>query len=320
MSKLEIGLLSETEALQRLLYRLPDKHAQRTFIEKEVYKSLAGKRGEERLEQKVTEFHLDGDYKFLRNVSLAIGEWKVQMDGLLLTGSGAIILESKNISGKLFFDAANGEFSRTDREGIRTIMDDPTIQLNKHIRFLEQFFKYRKIMLPIKGLVVFTSKECEFLTKPKANYVCKTYQMVDYLFRIHQTFPSESNQINLMKISKLLQKHRSPYNRVPLCQQFYIDAGDLQTGILCTQCKQHTLKRKKRVGWICSHCKTVDSEAFKFAVQEYFSLVDIELNNRRLREFCQISSVYATSRLLGTMDLEPNGALRNRAYQLKKKD
>ncbi|MFC3211896.1 nuclease-related domain-containing protein [Planomicrobium okeanokoites] len=320
MSKLQIGLLSETEALKRLLYRLPEQHAQRTFIEKEIYKSAAGKRGEERLEQKVAEFHVDGDYKFLRNVTLAIGDWKVQIDGLLLTDRGAIVIESKNISGKLLFDAANGEFSRTDRDGMRTVMNDPTSQLNKHVRFMDQFFKSQKIKLPVKGLVVFTSKECEFLTKPKSNYVCKTYQLVDYLLHIHQTLPMESTQINLLKISKLLQKHRAPYKRVPLCHQFLIDKADLRTGILCTQCKQHTLQKKKRVGWICSRCKTVDSDAFKLAVQEYFSLVDIELNNRRLREFCQISSVYVTSRLLGTMELEQNGALRNRVYQLKKKD
>jgi hypothetical protein len=319
MSKKEVVLLTESESLERLLYRLPADHPQRKFLEVELYRRAAGKRGEDRLKRKFVEFDLDESHQFLRNISLSIGEWKVQIDGLLLTERGAIVIESKNISGKLHFDEATGEFSRVDSDGIRTVMEDPTIQLNKHMRFLAKFFKLKEIALPINGLVVFTSKQCEFISKPKNNYVCKTYQMIDYLFNILQTFPPKVTRQDLSTIDKLLQQHHTPYKRNPLCRQYFIDANDLLTGILCANCKKHSVIRKHKTGWICLECQKADEMAIHYAVQEYFSLIDDQLNNKRLREFCNLDSPYTASRILAAFDFEVSGALKNRTYELKKK-
>ncbi len=85
MSKKEMGLLSETESLERLLYRLPENHPKRQFLQVELFRTAAGKRGEKRLEQKLKEFRLAENHHFLRNVCLSKGEWRIQMDGLLLT-------------------------------------------------------------------------------------------------------------------------------------------------------------------------------------------------------------------------------------------
>lgn len=318
MSKKEIVLLSQTESLERLLYRLPENHPQRPFLQVELFRTAAGKRGEDRLERKFIEFSPEENHRFLRNICLSLGEWRVQMDGLLLTERGAIIVESKNISGQLYFDDKTGEFSRVDLDGIRTVMEDPTIQLNKHIRFLAKFFKKHKINLPIEGIVVFTSKNCEFMTKPATNYVCKTYQLIDYLFKILHAFPQEATHQNLAKIDKLLQKFHTPYKRYPLCQLYFIDADELKSGILCENCKNHTMVRKRKAGWICGQCQTADPQALQQAIQEYFSLMHTQLSNQQLRQFCNLESPYAASRLLATFELETAGALRNRTYQLKK--
>lgn len=101
MSKKEIVLLSQTESLERLLYRLPEHHPKRPFLQIELYRTAAGKREEKRLEQKLVEFSPDENHRFVRNICLSLGDWKVQMDGLLLTERGAIVIESKNISAQL---------------------------------------------------------------------------------------------------------------------------------------------------------------------------------------------------------------------------
>lgn len=320
MHKKELELLSQTESLERLLLRLPEDHLQRQFLQVELYRSAAGKRGEERLARKMVEFNPDENHRFLRNISLSLGEWRVQMDGILLTERGAIIIESKNISGQLYFDNQTGEFARTDEAGIRTIMEDPTSQLNKNIRFLTKFFKLHKIQLPIKGIVVFTSKQCEFMSKPQSGVMCKTYQLIDYLFNILHSFPKMDTRPNLSKIDKLLQKNQSPYKRIPLCQLYFIAPNELKPGIYCAACKSHRMIRKHRCGWKCELCQAVDPMALESTIQEYFSLVDIQLNNRQLRQFCNFGSPYMASRLLATFDFETTGALRNRSYQLKKKD
>jgi len=320
MGKKEIALLSEIESLERLLYRLPDHHSRREFIQVEIFKAAAGKRGEERLHRKLIEFETEEQHRFLQNVCLSRDRWKVQVDGLLLTERGAIVIESKNISGQLYFDDDTGEFSRTNIEGVKTIMEDPTIQLNKHIRFLRLFFKQQNIDLPISGIVVFTSKHCEFLAKPKQHHVCKTYQLVDYLFNILQEFPLKSYPHDLSEIQKLLEQSRTSYKRKPLCHLYSIDETELYTGILCTSCKSLNMMRKHKKGWICADCQAVDPLAFQHTVREYFSLINTHLSNRQLRKFCNLESPYITSRLLGVYDLGTAGALRNRTYFLKKKD
>lgn len=320
MGKIEITLLPETESLERLLSRLPDNHSRREFIQAEIFKAAAGKRGEERLYRKLIEFETEEQYRFLKNVCLSRGQWKVQMDGLLLTERGAIVIESKNISGQLYFDDKTGEFSRTNTEGVKTIMDDPTTQLNKHIRFLTLFFKERKIDLPISGIVVFTAKHCEFLAKPEHHHICKTYQLVDYLFNIIQEFPLKNTPHNLSKIQKLLERSRAPYERKPLCHLYSIKETELLMGILCKSCKSLNMTRKHKRGWVCADCRAVDPLAFQHTIQEYFSLINTHLSNRQLRKFCKLESPYITSRLLAAYELESAGALRNRTYSIKKKD
>lgn len=320
MGKKEIALLSEIESLESLLHRLPDNHSRREFIQVELFKAAAGKRGEARLQRKLIEFETEGQYRFVKNVCLSRGQWKVQMDGLLLTERGAIVIESKNISGQLYFDDKTGEFSRTNTEGVKTIMDDPTTQLNKHIRFLTLFFQQQKIDLPISGIVVFTAKHCEFLTKPGHHRICKTYQLIDYLFTIIQEFPQQNTPRDLSEIQKLLEQFQTPYERKPLCHIYSIEETELLTGILCKSCKSLNMTRKHKKGWVCADCQAVDPLAFQHAVQEYFSLIDTHLSNRRLRKFCKLESPYMTSRLLAAYELEPAGALRNRTYSLKKKD
>lgn len=320
MGKKEIALLPVTESLERLLYRLPDNHSRREFIQVEIFKAAAGRRGEERLHRKMIEFETEEQSRFLKNVCLSRGQWKIQMDGLLLTERAAIVIESKNISGQLYFDDKTEEFSRINTEGVKTIMEDPTIQLNKHIRFLTLFFKQQKIDLPISGMVVFTSKHCEFLAKPEHHHICKTYQLIDYLFNIIQEFPLKDNPHDLSEIQKLLEHFQTPYERKPLCHLYSIEETELHTGILCKNCKNLSMTRKHKKGWVCADCQAVDPFAFQHAVQEYFSLVHTHLSNRQLRKFCKIESPYITSRLLAVYDLGTAGALRNRTYYLKKKD
>lgn len=320
MSKKEIILLSETESLERLMYRLPENHPKLPFLKIEHYRTAAGSRGEARLERKLIEFVPEDNHRFLRDICLSLGDWKIQMDGLVLTERGAIIIESKNISGKIHFDGQTGEFSRVDTEGIRTVMEDPAIQLKKHIRFLTLFFKRHKVNLPISGIVVFTSKHCELITKPKNTYVCKTYQLIDHLFTILQTFPQKVTHLNLSKIDKLLQKHHSPYIRLPLCRLYAIDPEELEAGILCVHCKKHSMLRKHKIGWVCAVCDKINALAFQQTLQEYFSLIDHQLSNKQLRRFSKLQSTYVASRLIAAYDLEPAGALRNRTYQIKGTD
>lgn len=248
---------------------------------------------------------------------MKIDNWLVQMDGLLLTERCAIIIESKNISGQLHFDEKTDEFFRVNPTGEKTVMENPKIQLNKHIRFLTHFFKMKKINLPVAGLIVFTAKDCEFISKPHGVSICKTYQMIEYLLKILQAFPLEAENIKLSKIKKLILTNQTPYKQAPLCAYYFIDPKDLKPGVYCRQCKSLSMQRAKR-NWICSICSVRDTSAHLLAIQEYFTFVEQEITNRKLREFCGLASRTVAKHLLTQLDLESSGALKNRVYHFRK--
>ncbi|MEK6267094.1 MAG: NERD domain-containing protein [Planococcus sp. (in: firmicutes)] len=309
--------MSQAEALALLLTRLSPQHPQRQFLEQQLSWTTAGKRGEERIRRKFNEFYMEEDFRILWDVNLKIGTWSVQMDGLLLTEKGAIIIESKNISGQLHFDEKTGEFSRVNLAGERSVMENPKIQLRKHIRFLTHYFKMKKINLPISGLIVFTAKDCEFISKPQGVYVCKTYQMIEYLLRILQAFPLEAENCKLAKIQKLILTNQTPYEQPPLCSYYFIDPKELQSGVQCDSCQSLGMLRLNK-NWMCKNCGFRNPSAHLLAIQEYFSFVETTITNKKLREFCGFESRSVATRMLSQLDLNRVGESKARSYQLRK--
>lgn len=301
--------------MELLLARLGEQHPQRPFLARELHWTAAGKRGESRLQKKFNEFYLEEEFQVLWDVSLKIGTWPVQMDGLLLTERCAVIIESKNINGQLHFEEKTDEFFRINPAGEKTIMEDPRVQLNKHIRFLTQFFKMKKINLPVSGLIVFTAKDCEFASKPHRASMCKTYQMTEYLLKILQAFPHEAENRKLVKIKKMIVANQTPYKQSPLCAYYFIDPKDLQPGVYCQNCKALSMQRDKR-SWICSKCRMRDASAHLLAIQEYFTFIEPEITNRKLREFCGLESRAVATRLLSQLNLKKVGDLKTCSYHL----
>ncbi|ALS80216.1 nuclease [Planococcus kocurii] len=312
----KISLLTQADALTLLLARLSCHHPQRQFLERELYWITAGKRGENRMQKKFNEFHFEGEFHILWDVNLKIDNWSVQMDGLLLTKRCVIIIESKNISGQLHFDEQTDEFFRINSAGEKTVMENPKIQLNKHIRFLTQYFKLHKINLPVSGLVVFTAKDSEFISKPRGVASCKTYQMIEYLLKILQAFPLEAEMIKLTKLKKLILTNQTPYKKLPLCAYYFIDPIDLQPGVYCQTCKAFTMQRNKR-SWVCDYCGVRDASAHLLALQEYFTFVGPTITNQKLRNFCGFASRAVATRLLGQLDLEKTGESKASSYCIR---
>ncbi|HSJ36740.1 MAG TPA: nuclease-related domain-containing protein [Planococcus sp. (in: firmicutes)] len=319
MEKEELELLAVEDALGVLISRLSVVHKDRKYLETEHRQITAGIHGELRMQKRFGEFRSDEEFHVMWDVGLTLGMWKAQMDGLLLTQRCAIIIESKNISGKLHFDEATGEFYRYDDDGVKTVMEDPRVQLNKNIRFLSEWFQLKKIQLPVTGLIVFSAKKCEFIVRPKSKHLCKVYQMPEYLLQIMKAFPLEAEPPKLTKIKKQIVGAHTPYLRIPLSDKYRIELSDIRTGIQCQACRSYGMERIKK-SWQCPGCSHRDRQAHNFALREYFSLIGEYITNQAFREWCGISSSSVAKRLLAQFDLETSGESKAWKYSLKKKE
>ncbi|MDN7240309.1 nuclease-related domain-containing protein [Planococcus sp. N028] len=314
--KPENELLTFSESLKALLDRLPPNHPRRQFLNAELYREEAGKRGEKRIKRKFMEFYSAEEAEIIWDVRLQINDWKVQIDGLLLTGKGAVIIESKNISGKIHFDQETEEFYRIDEEGVKTIMENPLFQLEKHKRFMQEWFRLQKIALPVEGLVVFTSKKCEFISKVPGVYICKTYQMNKYLYDVLLKFPQNKASVSPAQIKQLIVASKTPFKRIPLCAYYHIKREELETGVYCQNCGLRTMRRIKK-SWNCSSCKHRNKDAHIQTIREYFSLISANLDSRQFRAFCHIESPFVASRMLASVDLLRSGPPKKRVYTMK---
>ena len=319
MEKEKMDLLSMEEALGSLIGRLPAVHLQRNYLEGKLHRTVAGIRGEDRMRKRFVEFQPKEEFHVLWDIGLAIGSWKTQFDGIVLTERCAIIIDSKNISGKLHFDEKTGEFYRFDDSDVKGVFDDPRIQLNKNIRFLKDWFELKKIHLPVSGLIVFTPKNCEFIVRPKSKHICKVYQMPEYLFQILKAFPLVADPPKLLKLKKQIIAAHLPYPRTPICGKYYVDVRDIRNGVWCEECQTYGMKRIKK-SWQCPRCGSRDRQAHRFALREYFSLIDDYITNQAFREWCGVESRFTAARMLAQFDLEIiNGKTKSQSYRLKQK-
>ncbi|AQQ52836.1 nuclease-related domain-containing protein [Planococcus lenghuensis] len=275
--------MSEAEAMRHLLARLDFSYLQRTYLESELHNREAGIRGESRIESKFKEFFIPEAYEVLWDVGLSIGDWHVQFDGLLLTARCAIIIESKNISGELSFDEATGEFYRKNTDGERQVFDHPAVQLNKNIYFLQQWFQRQGVSMPVGGLIVFTAKQCEFMTKPTLAEMCKLYGMPGRLIEMLKKYPPVCDGA-FQEAVRQIPQHLTPYKRRPLCDKYFIPVQDLKKGILCTKCRALNVQLMER-SWICGTCGVRERDIGGRLVDEYVALVNGELTNRGMRDF-----------------------------------
>lgn len=309
--------LSKVEAIQAAIRRLQADSSDRIYLEKELFNAEAGIRGEKRLRKKFIEFYYPEGFEVIWNNCLKLADWPVQMDGLLLTESVAVIIESKNISGELYFVNDTGEFYRIDQNGVKTVMDNPAVQVEKHIRFMKSWFHQHHIKMAVDGLLVFTAKQCELKTLPQTIRTCKLHHMTEQIFQLLKEYnPPTYSQIHLTRTKNLLLAAQTPFVQKPITIQYSIKPEQLARGIYCALCDEFAVERRHRT-WRCSMCGAVNDDTAAKAILEHFAFFGGEATNREIRSFTGIEDRHLVKRLLADARLEKNGKRRHSKYTLK---
>lgn len=305
------------DMLKRAVRRLKLYSSERIFLEKELFNAEAGVRGEMRLRKKFVEFYSTEPYEILWNTSLSLGNWPVQIDGLLLTPKAAIIIESKNISGELHFDNKTGEFYRYDSNGVKTVMDNPAIQVEKNMRFMRSWFAEHDIRLPVDGLLVFTALQAELCSLPYNIRTCRHHHMIEFLFRTIKEYPTspQQNKQSLIKIKELIESKQTPYLQKSITLQYSLNSNLFERGIYCTACESLNVSRHQRA-WRCLKCGYVAKNAAEEAVLDYFALFGYRVKNEEIRHFLRLEDRHIVKRLLSKSDFKKEGGRRHSKYSL----
>ncbi|WP_261132590.1 nuclease-related domain-containing protein [Bacillus sp. Marseille-Q3570] len=308
------------EKLEAILRRCPPYHPKRAKAEILLSKSKAGEKGERSLDYPLS-FLDEKGYTIFNGTRLSSGEYYFQLDSLLTHAKFTIILEVKNLAGKLIFDTAHSQLIQQLDDGREVIYKDP-IQQVEHQHFqLRRWLEQHKFPndIPIYSFVVVTNDSAQIV--PRDNEKLLTEKVLrNSLLRItienlhHNHTKEYLSTKDLRKLKKLIIKHHTPHDP-DLLSQLEISKDELITGVRCPHC--FTIPMKRIHGkWICHTCQTVSKDAHLNALRDYYLLIQPAITNQQLRNYLQIDSRNSARYLLQSLKLQHKGNTSRLSYDL----
>lgn len=222
------------------LRRLPKNHKKWSEIQGNLKKIRTGYKGECELDYHL-KFLPEGEYYILCDVRIPLDEdLTFQLDTLILTPQFALIIESKNIYGTLYFDHNSKQVFRTF-DGKKEGLPDPVQQVKRQkILFQRWLARHMNKSVPVHTLISIglpgTIIETSDQSKQLFDKVLHAEHIPDKILHLIQKHPTQSlTSYQIKKVYTLMLEQYTPHSFDALA--FYkIPPADLITGIPCPNC------------------------------------------------------------------------------------
>ena len=296
-----------TLGLEALIARLNPEHQEFQKIQQELNRQQAGDFGEEYIMNELKK--IDADFQLLHNVTLP-SALAMQIDILVITPSGIIVLEVKNIKGHVYLKNYPRQLIRTTQTGEVSVFTHPEIQLEQYMQGLKHFLQRHQITMPIYGAVVFAFNNVQIQREGEGRILTAK----DLPMYIH-TLPTYNESPSIQPIANKIMKYTKNKIPDPLCSYYKIDKASIQKGIRCEKCGKFAMTREKRT-WICANCNHSCGHAHIQALRDYHMLIGSTITNQQCRQFLNIKSTDLAKRILKASSVEHSGATKGRIYEL----
>ncbi len=304
--------LNKEEALLR---GLPSHHKKYKKIQQNIRKGRAGFRGEQEVDYHLS-FLPEEDYSIFQNLILSHEGRIFQMDNLVLSPWFALIIESKNIYGHLYFDPVSKQLFRTydnQKEGF----PDPILQVKRQLKQFQKWLSnhmvkpfpiYYLVAIGYPGTIVETKRGNEHIFEK----ILHAEHIPDKIEELAQSPNSPSlSAYQLRKLSDLLlAEHHVP--DINIWDYYKIDPSELRNGVPCPLCSQVPMKRLY-AKWKCNPCGTTSQIAHKQVINDYL-LPNGSITNEQCCQLLSLDSRFTALRLLNSMNLNPSGNNKGRIY------
>src|SRR5699024_3015082 len=304
----------QAQALDR---RSSGNHPFKDKISKRAMNRLSGYKGEQSMD-----FHLQflpEDYFFIFHYVRLPDEYGYfQLDFLLLSHHFFLIMEVKNIHLNMNFDNMGQAFR--NRDGEVELFENPVEQVNlQHIRLLNWLRKYNFPPVPIEKIVVYSRDDTYLRNIANDKVISAIVMHRDKVIPKIKSFMKKYqspliSETELMELSYQLLKEQKDEADDGM-NKFNISYNDLVKGVFCTKCGTFPIMWKNGL-WRCHVCGTTSKKAHLSTLADYALLVKIYINNREMREFSQLKSVYTAKRLLQQEGFEQYGSTSGRRYKI----
>jgi ribosomal protein L37AE/L43A len=303
--------------LQRmaLLRMLPHHHIVRKDVIRDLKKFMKGYYGERDCCYYLS---LLPDEKYLIFHALRLKDKKeFQMDIVLLSRAFILIIEVKNIAGKLIFKKGSDQVIQV-YENEETGLPNPIAQVNRQrSQFLNWLNKWKIKGLPVEHLVINSKTSTIIETTPDNmqifNHLIFAEKLLEKIQELEERHPTpQTTQKTLTSLSDfLLQEHLDTISN--LSEIYNLSKKDLIIGVNCPLCKNSIMKWTAG-NWVCIKCKSISKTAHLQTVDDYFFIIGPTITRREFREFLQIESDVCARRKLLSLNLPHTGTKRGTKY------
>lgn len=306
--------LMKMEALRR---RLLETHPIFPKIDGEYRRRLAGYRGEKSLLYYFS-FLDDKKYRVLHNLRLpdSRSDHFFEIDTLIISSRLLIPIDAKNHRGELYFDELFDQLIQS-YEDMKKSYDSPLAQINRHqfqLRQLLQTYKFPQI--PITPLLVITNSSAIVSASQnhrQAHKITKSPNLLNKFNQLEKQYKQEVlDSKQLQKLTRLLLKLHTPYDK-NILEELGINEGELLKGVQCSKCGVLPMKRNQKK-WVCISCGFSSKSAHHSAINDYKLLIGNTITNQKLRDFLQLTSRSAATRILQSYCLSYTGEKKGRVY------
>ena len=304
----------QIEAMELLLRRLHVDHPLYEKVRKDIHATSAGDFGEQIILKEIEQLRLPYDNHVYHKLLLR-SESTFELDILVITPFGAIILEVKNIVGELEFQENPSQIIQRKENGEINKYPCPATQLNDYKYQLSQFLNDHNIPIPIDGAVIFASRKSFVSTSTNKARILYKNEIRPYLRKL-QTQKQLLNIEEMEKLRRIILKKNDPFTFLPLTKYFSINPNELIKGVECPKCQFIGMKKIKRT-WECPKCKGKDQNAYQGALATYFLLYKDSITNKECRDFLKLNNRHEANRILTNSDLIKVGSTSSTFYRMK---
>lgn len=307
---------AKIDGYEALLKRLPIYHPKQETVEDLLKSSKAGFGGEQRLDELMK--HFDPDYEYLIIQDLSISkDAELQVDTVLLTRSCIILLEVKNISGRLKFSVNPSALHQTTQNGKERGYKSPLVQMEVIKWKFEKVLKSLKYSLPIHTFVVIAYPNQIVENTPPGSIIWSADEVMIRLQNFRMP-PERVTSDELLRLGQQLVALSAEYSPFPLAPKINIHLDELEKGVFCPKCKFTKMLKIHRT-WKCHECEMTDSEAHHEAIREWFMIIKPTISVAECKDFLGLEYASTARNFLTHPRYKKAGSNKTRRYYIEEK-
>lgn len=277
-------------------------------LQSKYYNLRAGYAGERRVDHEWREVNVPG---ILLHDFTCFNEFghSHQMDTIFICKHFVLVVEVKNVGGRIDFDDQRRQLLRTREDGTVESFMNPVDQVKRHRELLEHEVFHWPEYVPIEAVIVIANPSTvighvsnEVPIFNVSGLRSKVYELVK---------KHEQVSVNTRTVRGYLEKLYRPLQS----RMRTIDVP-VRKGVLCVSCSEVMVHGAK--GFMCMKCGWRDSDgtALRQAMHDYRVLYGAEISNGAFRDFVGVMSTSTANFILKKLFTEHSGNYKARKYKI----